>query len=277
MVQNSNDRQPQHNTATVSRLGRLLSSSSARLARRSQIRRKALLAELHLNRTWQGIVWNAARKDALAGGRGEPLRGRRDVNRWLLDTLRPASCDSAHIMVLPAWHAGVGSSLLMFARLAMLGIEHGYTIVPLGWREDHPREHFQLWKFATGLDPPTHEFFLEPLSSCGVEARRRRANTTVWSQYDRVNIFELLRRLVLGCQRGGGVKNTSLEREDTMLWCRRMCGGREAKSRLDLRNPQRISLQTTIETEKNVDRGGPSHHVVAHGRHSTDGENDTIS
>ena len=148
---------------------------------------RALLAELRTNST------NAGLQDALAGGRGEPLRGRRDVNRWLLDTLQPASCDSARIMVLPAWHAGVGSSLLMFARLAMLGIEHGYTIVPLGWREDQGGP-FQLWKFATGLDPPTHEFFLEPLSSCGVEARRRRANTTVWSQYDRVNIFELLRR-----------------------------------------------------------------------------------
>ena len=149
---------------------------------------RALLAELRTNST------NAGLQDALAGGRSEPLRGRRDVNRWLLDTLRPASCDSARIMVLPAWHAGVGSSLLMFARLAMLGIEHGYTIVPLGWREDDARDHFQLWKFATGLDPPTHEFFFEPLSSCGVEARRRRANTTVWHYLKGPNIFELLRR-----------------------------------------------------------------------------------
>ena len=28
---------------------------------------------------------------------------------------------------------------------------------------------------------------------------------------------------------------------------------------------------------QNVDREGPSHHVVAHGRHGTDGENETIS
>ena len=52
---------------------------------------------------------------------------------------------------------------MMFASFALLAIEYNYTVVASG-----------TWKFASGLSPPTHEFFFEPLGSCQVEARQRK-------------------------------------------------------------------------------------------------------
>ena len=86
-----------------------------------------------------------------------------EVNAWLRQALRPASCSDARIVQLPPWHAGIGSALMMFASFALLAIEYNYTVVASG-----------SWKFALGLSPPTHEFFFEPLGSCQAEARQRK-------------------------------------------------------------------------------------------------------
>ena len=79
------------------------------------------------------VQCNATDLDALAGGPLEPLHGDANLLRYLLALMQPRTCSHARIAVVPAYKAGIGSSLRTYVRVARLLIEHGYAVVPQSW------------------------------------------------------------------------------------------------------------------------------------------------